>query len=144
MHTINALEIDSAIQDLDRYVMENMRTRSNPQMHLADLGEQDLTHYQVAFVSVKGEMEWKSKDLIAIGKLIPGATIVSEHNSDKTVQTHYIRFPVCFPINAIPARYKLTRTTRFNGPPSMSITMFLISTGLAGLYWSYQMKSVLL
>ena len=65
MHTINALEIDSAIQDLDRYVMENMRTRSNPQMHLADLGEQDLTHYQVAFVSVKGEMEWKSKDLIA-------------------------------------------------------------------------------
>jgi hypothetical protein len=143
-HRIGPVEIDLAIQDLDQYVKDHMRTRSNPQMHLADLGEQDLINYQVPFISVKGEMQWKAKDLIAISKIVPDATIVSDHNADKTVITYYVRFPIEFPANAIPPRYKNARSTRNEGPPSISISVAMIATGLAGLYWTFQMKSILL
>lgn len=140
-HLIGQMEIESAIADLNQYVMSNMQSRSNPKLCLADLGEKDLREYQVPFINVKGEMQQRAEDLIAISRIVPGASIYSAHNSDKTVVTFYIRFPILFPVDAIPARYKTHRVAR-KGPPSMGTSLIMIVVGLAGLYWTYEMKSV--
>lgn len=141
MYKITYHDIESAIHDLNEYVKANMRTRENPQLSLGEFheGKHGLAEYAVPFVSVRGEFEFEPRHVMAVANLVPGARMITGHNSDKTAISYYIKFPCEFPVDSVPPRYKTARK-KMAGPPSFLLTSSMLFTGLAGLFWAYQMK----
>lgn len=151
MYKIQYEDIVEALHDLNEYIARNWRDSENPQLgigHYEDGSNKGLNTFEIPLQGVKGQLTFDSKKLADIAKIIPGAVYRGSPNADKTVVTHLIRFPIQFPQNAIPERYKKNRFSmgRNQGPPSLMVSFGMIITGVGvagALAWA-KMNGILL